>query len=239
MARATQSTRLSIEPREASHSRATRRLRREGRVPGVLYGRGGDPVAFSVDARELRHALAAAGAVLELDVPGGETGTAAVLKEAQRHPVRGEVVHVDLLRVDLDKPIHAPVALHLAGAEDAPGVKEGGVLEHVTREVTVEALPAEIPEALELDVSQMQVNDTLTLAALTPPDGVTVVDDPETVVATLTPARLEAELEEIETETERVGEVGEGAGEAEGSEADASPGDVPETEGGAEGSDTE
>src|SRR3954451_10174742 len=139
MARST-STSLTIQPRESSNSRATRRLRREGRVPGVLYGVGDEPLCFSVDARELRHALHAAGAVLELS-GDGEQATAAVLKDAQRHPVRGEVLHVALLRVDLNKPIHAPVAVHLVGNEDAPGVKEGGVLEHVTREVTVEALP--------------------------------------------------------------------------------------------------
>src|SRR4051812_43624441 len=100
MAVRTQSTSLTISPRESSNSRATRRLRREGRVPGVLYGRGEAPLSFSVDARELRHALHAAGAVLELS-GDGESATAAVLKDAQRHPVRGQVLHIDLLRVDL------------------------------------------------------------------------------------------------------------------------------------------
>src|SRR5438067_2474877 len=171
MATQTKSTSLTITPREASNSRATRRLRREGRVPGVLYGRGEAPLSFSVDARELRHALHAAGAVLELS-GDGESATAAVLKDAQRHPVRG-----DLLRVDLNKPIHAPVAVHLVGGEEAPGVKEGGVLEHVTREVTVEALPSEIPEALDFDVSAMDINDTATLAQLSAPPGVTILDD--------------------------------------------------------------
>src|SRR3954447_13718787 len=99
MAKKNESTTLTIEPRESSHSRATRRLRREGRVPGVLYGHGDEPLSFSVDARELRHALHGAGAVLELSGDGTST-TAAVLKDAQRHPVRGEVMHVDLLRVD-------------------------------------------------------------------------------------------------------------------------------------------
>lgn len=228
MATKSKSTSLTIEPREASHSRENRRLRRAGRVPGVLYGLGEEPLAFSVDARELRQALHGAGAVLELT--GGEAGkTAAVLKDAQRHPVRGEVVHVDLLRVDLNKPIQAPVSLQLVGGEDAPGAKEGGVLEHVTREITVEALPSEIPDAIEFDVSTMEINDTATLEQLQLPGGITLIDDPETVVATLTPPRLSVEAEdEIETETELVGE---GAGEGEGSEEDASPGDVP-TEGG-------
>lgn len=211
MATKTQSTKLSIEPRESSNSRATRRLRREGRVPGVLYGLGKDPMCFSVDARELRHALHGAGAVIELT--DGSNSTPAVLKDSQRHPVRGEVVHVDLLRVDLKVAIQAPVALHLVGGEDAPGVKEGGVLEHVTREVHVEALPADIPEFLDFDVSGMEINDTWTLEHLTAPQGVTILDDPEIVIATCSPPKLELETEdEIETETELVGE-----GEAEGS----------------------
>jgi large subunit ribosomal protein L25 len=224
MAARTQSTSLSIEPRGASHSRAIRRLRREGRVPGVLYGRGDEPLAFSVDARELRHALHGAGAVLELTGDGTGT-TAAVLKDAQRHPVRGEVMHVDFLRVDLNQPIQAMVALHLVGAEEAPGVREGGVLEHVARELNVEALPSELPDAIEFDVSGMDINDTATVEQVTAPAGVTLLDDPETVVASLTPPRLEVEPEEdIETE---VGVVGEGAGEAEGSADDAGAGEVP------------
>src|SRR4051812_44182912 len=91
-------TRLTIRPRPASHSREIRRLRRAGQVPGVLYGRGADPVSFSVDALILRRALAARGAVVELELDGRRTP--AVLKDAQRHPVRGETLHVDFLRVD-------------------------------------------------------------------------------------------------------------------------------------------
>src|SRR4051794_1927033 len=227
-AKKSETTTLTIQPRETSNSRATRRLRRDGRVPGVLYGLGDEPLTFSVDARELRHALHGAGAVIELTGDGTGT-TPAVLKDSQRHPVRGDVMHVDLLRVDMNKPIQSPVAVHIIGAEDAPGSKEGGVLEHVTREVNVEALPAEIPEFIEFDVSEMNINDTATLEQMQAPAGVTLLDDPDTVIATLTPPRVEVEPDEdLETET---GLVGEGAGEAEGSDEDASPGDVP-TEGG-------
>src|SRR3954465_3447241 len=173
-------TRLSLTPRARAHSRATRRLRRAGQVPGVLYGGGGDPVSFSVDALVLRRALAAQGAVVELELDG--TTAPAVLKDAQRHPVRGETMHVDFLRVDLDQPIQSTVPLHLIGADDAPGVRDGGVLEHVTHELTVEALPREIPEAIEHDVSGMELNETMTLAAVSAPAGVTIVDDPETVI---------------------------------------------------------
>jgi large subunit ribosomal protein L25 len=225
---ASQSTKLTISPRDVSNSRATRRLRRDGQVPGVLYGGGDDAVAFAVDERELRHALAAQGAVVELELDG--KAQPAVLKDAQRHPVRGQTLHVDFLRVRLDVAIHAVVALELVGGEDAPGVKEGGVLEHVTREVNIEALPTDIPERLELDVSQMQVNDTLNLSEVTAPQGVTILDDvDETVVATLTPPRLQAELDAleegaIEEETGVVGE-GEAAPEGEAEEAPAEGGD--------------
>jgi len=220
---ASQTTKLRISEREVSNSRATRRLRRQGQVPGVLYGGGDDAVPFAVDERELRHALAARGAVIELQL-GGEA-TPAVLKDAQRHPVRGHTMHVDFLRVNLNVAIHAVVTLELLGGEDAPGTKEGGVLEHVTREINIEALPNDIPERLELDVSNMDVNDTIFLSAVAAPAGVTILDDPdETVVATLTPPKLQAELDALdeeaamEQETQVVGE-GEAPKDEEGEDA--------------------
>ncbi|MEJ7785623.1 MAG: 50S ribosomal protein L25 [Solirubrobacteraceae bacterium] len=228
MAAKSQSTSLTIEPRESEHSRATRRLRREGRVPGILYGRGGDPLCFSVDARDLRIAMAGTGAVFELAGDGTGT-TAAVLKETQRHPVRGDVMHVDLLRVDLSQPIHAMVALHLVGAEDAPGTRDGGVLEQVTREINIEALPSEIPDSIDFDVSAMEINDTATLEQLQAPAGVTLLDDLETTIANLSPPRLEVEPEpEIETETGVVGEDGEPV-EGEAAEGDEASGDEAES----------
>jgi large subunit ribosomal protein L25 len=203
---ATQSTKLSISARTPEGSRATRRLRRSGRVPGVLYGGGDDAIAFSADARELRNALAARGAVLEVVDDG--RATPAILKSAQYHPVRGETMHVDLLRVNLDIAIHSVVALELVGADDSPGVKNGGVLEQITRELNIEALPTAIPESLTYDVSAMEINDTVTLADVPVPGGIVLLDDvEETVVATLTPPRVESESDDIESETERVGET--------------------------------
>ena len=214
---ASQTTKLSIAEREVTNSRATRRLRRQGQVPGVLYGGDDAALAFVVDERELRHALAARGAVVELHL--GSDATPAVLQDAQRHPVRGHTMHVDFLRVNLNVAIHAVVTLELLGGEDAPGTKEGGVLEHVTREINIEALPNDIPERLELDVSAMDVNDTLFLSAVTAPPGVTILDDPEeTVVATLTPPKLQAELEALDEEAaleQETAVVGEGEAPAE------------------------
>jgi large subunit ribosomal protein L25 len=204
---ATTTTKLDVNSRVSSGSRAVRRLRRAGRVPGVLYGGGGEPVGFDADERELRHALAGSGAVLDLSVDGGKT-TPVVLKDAQRHPVRGETTHVDLLRVNLNEAIHAVVPLELTGIDDAPGVKEGGVLEQITRELNVEALPTAIPESIVHDVGEMQISETILLGSLALPEGVTLLDDlEETVVATLSPPRLQSETaDEIESETEVVGE---------------------------------
>src|SRR5690349_3248274 len=129
-----QSTSLKVAAREPPGSRGARRLRREGQVPGVVYGGSDDAVAFQVRARELRLALANAGAVLDLAVDGGATSPV-VVKDIERHPVSGDTVHIDLLRVRLDEKIQATVILELTGTDDAPGVKEGGVLEHVTREL--------------------------------------------------------------------------------------------------------
>jgi large subunit ribosomal protein L25 len=213
-------TKLDVSSRAAGGSREVRRLRRSGRVPGVLYGGDGDSVSFDADARDLRLALARSGAVLDLSVDGGKA-TPVVLKETQRDPVRGETIHIDLLRVRLDQAIHAVVPIELTGTEDAPGVKEGGVLEQITREVNVEALPTAIPESIVHDVSEMVIGDTLLLSVLTVPEGVALLDDlEETVVVTLSPPRLQTEAdEEIESETELVGEAAEGGeGEDAGSE---------------------
>src|SRR2546421_6717021 len=220
---ASTTTRLDVSRREPGGSRAARRLRRSGRVPGVLYGGADESIGFDVDARELRVALASSGAVLDLSVDG-ETATPVVLKEAQRDPVRGQTIHVDLLRVRLDEAIHATVPLELTGVEDAPGVKEGGVLEQITRELNVEALPTAIPESVVHHIGERQIGETISLSVVVMPEGVTLLDDAEeTVVATLSPPRLQVEEEpEVEEETELVGEEeGEPAaeGEAEGEAA--------------------
>jgi large subunit ribosomal protein L25 len=213
---ATESSALTVSSREPSGSRAARRLRREGNVPGIVYGGGSEPVTFQVDARALRLALQHAGAVLDLSIDG-QGATPVVVKELIRHPVGGEAVHIDLLRVRLDQAIQATVALELVGGDDAPGVKEGGVLEHVTREVTVEALPNDIPDRIEVDVSEMVIGDTVSFSQLTAPAKVQLIGDDETVIATLTPPRLQIEEEpEIEEEVELVGEEGEEAPEGEG-----------------------
>src|SRR5207244_8177846 len=118
---------------------------------------------------------------------------ASILKEYQVDPVRGGVTHVDLQEVRLDRAIQASVSVHLLGGEDAPGVREGGVLSQPLREITVEALPLEVPEHIDLDVSTLEIGGTLRLADLTAPEGVTIIGDEESVVATITAATREVE----------------------------------------------
>ena len=197
---------LALTARAPEGSRSARRLRREGLVPGVIYGGDGGPEHFAVDGRILRNTLAHSGAILEVSIDGG-AGSPVLVKDVQRHPVRGEAVHVDLLRVDMKVAIQTHVTLELSGADHAPGVLEGGVLSQGAVEINIEALPGDIPDSLQFDVSGMEMNATATLSQLTPPAGVTLLDDPdETVLATVTPPTKEPEAEEIETETELVGE---------------------------------
>jgi large subunit ribosomal protein L25 len=213
-----QSTALHVTPREAAGSREARRLRRTGGIPGVVYGGGEDPLSFSVEERTLRHALADAGAVMDLTVKGGGT-TPVVVKELVRHPVTNVTMHIDLLRVRLDVKIQATVFLELTGVDDAPGIKDGGVLEQQVRELNIEALPNDIPDSLTHDVSEMVIGDTLTVEALTVPAVLTLLDEPDTVVATLSPPRLQVEADdEIESETEVVGDGAEAAGDDAGSD---------------------
>jgi large subunit ribosomal protein L25 len=218
-------TTLEATPRQPEGSRSARRLRRQGLVPAVIYGGDADSVSVQVDVLALRRTLASAGAVVDLDIDG-ETSLV-IVKDTQRHPVTGVPLHVDFLRVRMDVAIASTVVIELEGGEDAPGAKEGGVLEQVTREINVEALPRDIPDSLTLDVSGMEMNDTLTLEALSVPDNVQLLDEPDTVLATVTPPRLSIEPEdELETETELVGEEGEaaedGAAEESGEESSGS-----------------
>jgi len=213
---------LKAAPRSEFGSRTSRRLRRDGLVPGVVYSGGADARPFQVAEREVRHVLSEGAALFDLEIEGTKA-VPVVIKEQQHHPLRGDLQHIDLQEVRLDEAIQAEVAVELEGADSAPGVKGGGVLEHVTREVTVEALPTDIPERIVADVSAMEVNDTLQASVLVIPEGVTLVaDDPdELTIATLSPPRVEEVAEpEVEEEAELVGEEGEvpaeEAGEGEG-----------------------
>ena len=229
---------LKAEERTEFGSRTSRRLRREGLVPGVVYGAGEAARPFQVSARAVRDVLVHGAALFDVEIEGQGT-VPVVIKEQQRDPVRGELLHLDLHEVKLDEKIQADVTIELLGTEDAPGVKEGGVLEHVTHEITIEALPTEIPESIAADVSGMVIGDTLQLEALIAPEGVEFFlgedqSADEITIATLNPPRVEEEPEpELEEEAELVGEEGE---VPEGEEAPAEEGEA--AEGGDEAGDS-
>jgi large subunit ribosomal protein L25 len=212
-------TKLIVSKREHLGSRETRRLRKEGLVPGVLYG-ASEPIAISVAERELRRALTGAGglhSILDVEIDGESKTHPSILKEYQVNKVRGGVTHVDLHEVRLDRPIHASVTVHLMGGERAPGVKEGGVLSQPLRELNVEALPLEVPEHIELDVSHLSIGDSLRVGDIVVPEGVTLLDDPEIVLASVTAPTRAIEAEVVEGEEGVEGETPEGetpAGEA-------------------------
>jgi large subunit ribosomal protein L25 len=211
---------LEVREREEIGSRRTRRLRSEGLIPGVLYGKGhARPIV--VPERELRAAMTGASglhAILDVVIAGQTTVHPSILAEYQQDPIRGTISHIDLREVRLDQPIHATVVVQLIG--EPAGVKTGGMLSLVAREVQVEALPADVPEHIEIDVTHMEVGDVLRLADVQAIDNVTLLDDPhETVIATVSVPRGFTELEEAEA-AEAEAAAAEAA-EAEGEEGEA------------------
>ncbi len=207
---------LRADVRTESGSRPAKRLRRQGLVPAVVYGRGTDPISVIVSARDLYGALrteAGANALINLEVEGGDN-VLTVAREIQRHPVRGEIAHLDFTKVSLDEAIQADVGIELTG--EPIGVREeGGVVETIEVSVVIEALPTEIPSSIRLDISEMNVGDTLTIGDLPTIDGVTYVDDEDRpLVSVLVPRvaeepEVEEGLEEIEGELAE-GELAEG-----------------------------
>jgi large subunit ribosomal protein L25 len=221
---------LEVRDRESLGSRESRRLRRAGFVPGVLYGAKTKAHPFCVEERELRRVLTGGGGlhvILDVVLEGQKSTHPSVLKSYQQDPLKGRVLHIDLHEVRLDQPIQAVVTVQLIG--ESAGTKEGGVLSQVARELNVEALPLEVPEHIDADVSEMRIGDTLRLADLDAIEGVTFLDDPEeTVIANVTLPTIveepEEELEEGEEGELEEGEI-EGAAEGESPEAEAGTGE--------------
>ncbi len=215
---------LQVRERDGRGTSDARRLRREGMIPGVLYGKGKQSYAICVPERELRRVLTGAGglhAILDVVVEGKKATHPSILKDFQQDAMRGKLVHVDLQEVPLDEPIQATVVVQLVG--EAQGAREGGVLSQVAREIQVEALPMEVPEHIDLDVSGMAIGDTLRVSDLPVRGGVAYLDDPETVLATVTmPTRVEEPEEVVEGE-----ELEEGAEVPEGEQAPEGAADAP------------
>jgi large subunit ribosomal protein L25 len=201
---------LKVQARESRGSAASRRLRAQGLIPGVLYGNGGEAHPFCIEERALRKAITGdhgLHAILDVVLDGSQKEHHAVLKEYQLDPTRPRLLHIDLQEVRLDQAIHTQVVVELVG--ESAGVKEGGVLSQINREVNVEALPMEVPDRLELDVSRMMIGDSMRLSDLRVPEGVKLLDDPETVLATVSPPTKIEEPEVVEEELEE-GELPEG-----------------------------
>ena len=212
---------LEVQERGADQlgTRNVKRLRRQGLIPGVLYGKAN--TAFIVGERELRIALTGPSGlhgIVDVLIEGTKTPHHAVLKEYQQHPVRGTITHVDFHEVRLDQPIQANVTVQLVG--EAPGTKVGGVVQQVARELHVEALPSSIPEYIEVDVSSLELGDTLRLQDVATVEGVTFLDDGEAVIANCSSPRGLTEAEEAADEELAAEAAAESAAEA-GAEAEA------------------
>lgn len=211
---------LGVQERKEIGNGPSRRLRAAGLIPGVVYGKDSTPTPVSVALDDLRAALAhGQNVVLELGLDAavraerkggkGRPGALyAVVKELQFHPIKRNVLHVDLHEVDLTEEIEAPVAIELVGT--AAGIADGGIVDWAHREVVVRALPNSIPASLELDVSELLIGQHLTVAALSAGEGVTIVDDPDTMVVAVMAPRVQEEevgaVEEEQAEPEIIGE---------------------------------
>jgi large subunit ribosomal protein L25 len=215
---------LTATPRPPQGTRPARRLRNEGKVPGVVYGLGGDPVTLTVEWRELRAALVTEqglNAVIHLEVDGERVPT--LVKEMQRHPVRRNVLHVDFIRVDLNKPVDVEVPLHLEGEAEAVA-REGGVIDQTLTSLLVHCKPSDIPAQLTVDISDLEIGSSKHVSDIALPAGVTTSVDPEETVVT-------ASFQAVEVEEPTEGEEAEGEEGAEGEGAEGEAGEAADAEG--------
>lgn len=217
---------LQATPRPPQGTRPARRLRAEGKVPGVVYGLGVDPITLTVEWRELRAALITEqglNAVINLEIDGSRTPT--LVKDMQRHAVRRNVLHIDFIRVDLDKTVDVEVSISLEGEAEYV-YREGGVVDQVLQALHITAKPADIPSGLTVDISGLRIGDALRVSDIALPEGVTTHVDPEDPVVTASHGVSEADL--VAAEAEVAGDIGVAEGEAAEGEggADAEAGDA-------------
>ncbi|HQZ35616.1 MAG TPA: 50S ribosomal protein L25 [Ilumatobacteraceae bacterium] len=178
-------TKLAALPRTTTGSPAARRLRAEGHIPGVIYGQGMAPVSVSVERRDLRLALsgpAGSNTVLTLEVDG--KSYPAVVKDMQRHPIRRTVAHIDFLQVNMNEEITVSVAVHIIGESKAVAA-EGGLVDAAVDSIEVSCTPNNMPNAFEIDVTEMQPHDVIRLSDVPMPKGVTALGDPEMPIVTV------------------------------------------------------
>ena len=189
---------LKAVKREKMGKGAARQARRENKVPGIIYGRGMEPVPVIVDRRELVtafHTDAGMNVLLSIEVDGEET-TTALARDLQRDPLRGTLLHTDFVKVDLTQEVEVEVPVNIVG--EAPGAKEGGILEQPLFSLHVRCLPTEVPESIDADVSGLNIGDSLKVADLAVDAKFEILNDPESAVASVAAPISEAELEAME-----------------------------------------
>jgi large subunit ribosomal protein L25 len=198
---------LVAQKRNVFGKGAARNLRRAGIIPGVLYGRDQDTMSVQINEQTFKTFLRANGENMLIDLNIDEYGTEPVLiKELQRHPVKRSLVHADFIRISLDESVTAPVPITLVGSP--PGVQEGGVLTFLLRQISVTCLPLLIPEEIQVDISEMNIGDTIRVADLALDEEIENLEDPQSYIVSVVPPIVEAEpVEDVEEDEE--GEEGE------------------------------
>jgi len=218
---------MAARPRSKETKRANGRLRAGGRIPAIVYGGENDPRMLSLDEHEIEmvlHGTVRTNAIFNLSSEDGSKEQT-IIREVQRHPLSARIIHIDFQRIDVNKPIAMNVPVHIVGADPA-GVREGGVLEHLVRTVTVRCKPLDIPRSLDADLSELKVNETYQVRELVLPENVELLDDPAMALFSILPPttaqeeeeEAAAESEEAPTEPEVIGEKGEKGEKKEGEE---------------------
>ena len=180
---------LQAQPRPESGKQAAKRLRRSGMVPGIYYTHGQQAVPFSVNAKELRNTIRSKSSILDLSLDNAEAAKC-VIREVQWDPVKGDPLHVDLLGVTLTEKVAVEVPIQIVGT--AAGAKEGGVLQQLLRELEIECLPLDIPEAVKVDVSELKIHDSVHVSDLKL-EKIEILNDPNQVILSVLAPRLEEE----------------------------------------------
>jgi large subunit ribosomal protein L25 len=199
-----QQVRLEAQKREASGKGAARGMRRAGHIPGVLYGRKNEVIPIQIDTRGFQDFLQNYGENAFINLEIADHGTEDVMvKEIQRDPVSNQLLHTDLLRISMDEPITAAATIVLVGS--APGIQEGGILEFPHRQLTLHCLPTVLPEEIEVDISELEIDDRLSVEDISLPEEIEILDDPHTRIVAVVPPRIEEEpTEEEEIEGEEI-----------------------------------
>ena len=223
---------LNATAREVKGTTASRKLRRGGQVPAMVYGAGKKNQRLLLDSNEISHSLgieAFHSAIVSLNMESGAEQV--ILREVQMHPHRPLVMHVDFQRVKATEKLHMNVPLHFDGADDAPGVKvDGGILSHLMTEFDITCLPKDLPEYIAIDVSNLGINESIHLSAVTLPEGVeftsiSLHEGNDPTVVTIAPPKIIEEEEVVEGDEEVLGEEAEDAGEEGAAESAESPAD--------------